>query len=167
MTIALIAAYDKNRAIGKNNQLPWRLPDDMKWFKKHTLNHAVVMGRKTFNALNNKPLSQRINIVLTQNPSYNTKGIITLNRIDDALNFARVNEEETLFVIGGQQIYTQFLPIADTLYITEVNTTVTAPDAFFPSFEKADWEEVFCEHHAKDEKHAHSFFFKIFTRILD
>ena len=128
MKLALIAAVARNRGIGYKGELPWRLPEDMRRFKQMTTGHAVLMGRKTFEALG-KPLPNRRNVVLTHRA---LPGIETYAAIDAAL--AALANEQRVFVIGGGEIYAQLLDLADELYLTHVRRDVTA-DAFFPPFE--------------------------------
>ena len=128
MKLALIAAVARNRGIGYKGELPWRLPEDMRRFKQMTTGHAVLMGRKTFEALG-KPLPNRRNVVLTHRA---LPGIETYAAIDAAL--AALANEQRVFVIGGGEIYAQLLDNADELYLTHVHRDVTA-DAFFPPFE--------------------------------
>ena len=128
MKLALIAAVARNRGIGYKGELPWRLPEDMRRFKQMTTGHAVMMGRKTFEALG-KPLPNRRNVVLTHRA---LPGIETYAAIDAAL--AALANEQRVFVIGGGEIYAQLLDNADELYLTHVQRDVTA-DAFFPPFE--------------------------------
>ncbi|MBP1678409.1 MAG: dfrA [Bacteroidetes bacterium] len=128
MKLALIAAVARNRGIGYKGELPWRLPEDMRRFKQMTTGHAVLMGRKTFEALG-KPLPNRRNVVLTHRA---LPGIETYAAIDAAL--AALANEQRVFVIGGGEIYAQLLDNADELYLTHVQRDVTA-DAFFPPFE--------------------------------
>lgn len=127
MSITLIAAMDRNRTIGIGNKLPWRLPAEMALFTKHTLGKTVVMGRKTFESLP-KPLKDRHNVVLTRQSDFVSEGCETVHSIEEVLS--RFGAEE-LMVIGGTEIYTQFLPIADKLHLTAVDVEVAGGDAFF------------------------------------
>ncbi|MGG4145364.1 dihydrofolate reductase [Paenibacillus algorifonticola] len=161
MSITLIAAMDRNRTIGIGNKLPWRLPAEMALFTKHTLGKTVLMGRKTFESLP-KPLKDRHNVVLTRQSDFASEGCETVHSIEEALS--RFGEEE-LMVIGGTEIYTQFLPIADKLYLTAVDAEVAGGDAFFPMFNEADWELVEAIPHRKDERNLHDFTWQTFKRI--
>jgi dihydrofolate reductase len=127
-TIALIAAMDRARAIGKNGALPWHLPPDLKRFKALTLGHTVLMGRKTFESIG-KPLPGRRNVVLSRDPSFQRDGVEACRSLSAAL---RLCTSDTLWVIGGGEIYTLALPIAQRLEITHVDTEVTGADAWFP-----------------------------------
>jgi dihydrofolate reductase len=136
--ISIIVAMNNKRVIGLNNALPWHISEDLKHFKKLTLNHSVVMGRKTFESIG-KPLKQRKNIVISRNESLNFEGVMIVNSIDKAISIA--NDESEIFIIGGEQIYSISLSIATHMYITEVNNN-NEGDAFFPNFKKNQWSEI-------------------------
>ncbi|MBI4740276.1 MAG: dihydrofolate reductase [Betaproteobacteria bacterium] len=139
--ISLIAAVAQNRAIGKNNELLWRLPEDMRHFRETTRGKAVVMGRKTWESLPAafRPLPGRRNIVLTRDPAYVAEGAVIARSLADAVALA--GSEEEVFVIGGAELYRQALPLAGRLYLTEVAETPDG-DAFFPEISAADWQEI-------------------------
>ncbi|CAM4433778.1 dihydrofolate reductase [Paenibacillus endophyticus] len=160
MSITLIAAMDRNRTIGVDNKLPWRLPAEMAFFKKTTLGKTVVMGRKTFESLP-KPLVDRLNVVLTRQKDYEPVGCEIVYSVAEAIE--RFKGEE-LIVIGGADVYAQFLPLADTLLLTEVAVEVEGGDAFFPLFAESDWKLVESEPHESDEKNKHAFTFQTFIR---
>jgi dihydrofolate reductase len=130
--ISMIAAVAKNLAIGKNNQLLWHLPEDLKRFKTITQGHAVIMGSKTFESLG-RPLPRRTNIVIAINQDYQAPGAVVAHSIEEAITAAKKYEPEEVFVIGGGSIYKQFLPLADKLYITLVDKDFEA-DTFFPAY---------------------------------
>ncbi len=136
--ISIIVAMNNKRVIGLNNALPWHISEDLKHFKKLTLNHSVVMGRKTFESIG-KPLKQRKNIVISRNESLNFEGVMIVNSIDKAISIA--NDESEIFIIGGEQIYSISLSIVTHMYITEVNNN-NEGDAFFPNFKKNQWSEI-------------------------
>lgn len=164
MIVSLIAAVTKNHVIGRNNDLPWKLPDDMKYFMETTTGHAVIMGRKNFFSLPPKfrPLKDRQNIVITRNPdSLNGYDVDVVSSIDEAFKKAPKNEE--IFVIGGSQIFEQTLSRADRLYITEIDATIDG-DVHFPAFNKNDWVESSRIHHNADDRHAYAFDFVIYHR---
>lgn len=161
MIISLIAAISLNNAIGKNNQLPWHLPDDFKWFKEKTSNHSIIMGRKTMESLG-KPLPNRRNIVISRNPTSLLYGFEHSSSVSDTLR--KIYREDEVFVIGGGEIYQQFITLADKLYITQVETTVEDADAFFPAFDKKVWKETFRAKHEADEKHKYPFSFVVFEK---
>ena len=129
MEIILIAAVDKNLAIGKDGQIPWRISEDLRFFKEKTEGTAIIMGRATFDSIGS-PLPNRKNIVMTRTPK-NREGVIEVNSVDEALAEAREFSDK-INIIGGEYIYKEFLNSATRLLITEVNLEVNAPDAFFP-----------------------------------
>jgi len=164
MIVSLIAAVTKNRVIGKNNDLPWKLPDDMKYFMDTTREHAVIMGRKNFFSLPEKfrPLKDRLNIVITRNSeSLKDYDVRVASSIDAA--FQQAPQPEEVFVIGGAEIFRQTLSRADRLYITEIDAVIDG-DVYFPEFDKSLWKEVSRRHHAKDERHAYPFDFVVYER---
>lgn len=163
MTIALIAAISENRVLGKNNELVWHLPKDMRWFKTKTMGYPVVMGRKTFESFGN-PLPGRTNIVITRNPDYRAEGTIVVASLDAALAEAARYHTDTIFVAGGAEIYRQALPLADTMYLTHVHARVEG-DAFFPEFSEVEWQSVATESVPADEKHAYPFDFVTWKRV--
>lgn len=136
--VSIIAALgEKTRALGKNNQLLWRLPEDLKYFKQTTLGHAVIMGRKTYESIG-KPLPSRTNIVVTRTPTYKAEGCKVVGSLDDALKYAQALTNPgspELFIIGGADIYAQALPKADRLYLTLVDDPGEGADVFFPEYE--------------------------------
>ena len=136
--ISLIVAMSQNSVIGLNNQLPWHIPEDLKNFKKITLNHCVIMGRKTYDSIG-KPLKDRRNIVISRNNSLLINGVEVVNSLDKAISM--VDDSSEIFIIGGEQIYTISLSLATHLYITKVNANYKG-DAFFPDFIQNDWREV-------------------------
>ena len=151
----------KNRVIGINNQLPWKLPADMKWFRQHTLGKAIIMGRKTFESFGGKPLPDRKNIVITQDENYQTDHAVVCHSIDEALKAAGNTEE--VMIIGGMSLYKQTLPIAGRLYMTVVDADVEG-DAWFPEFDMNDWEILETHNHKADEKNAYDCEFTVLQR---
>ena len=146
MIISLIAAMGKNRVIGKDNSLPWKLPADLKRFRQITLGKPVVMGRKTFESLG-KPLPNRKNIVITRDKNYKAEGCIVVHSVENALKAAEGNEE--VMVIGGEQIFREVLPIANRMYLTFIDKDFEG-DAYFPEYNQKEWKETHREEH-KDE----------------
>lgn len=144
MKISLIVAMSKNRVIGRQNQMPWHLPDELKYFKRVTMGKPVVMGRNTFESIG-KPLPGRPNIVVTRNAEYDADGISVVTSIEDALDLAdQLSEHDAnaeVMVIGGAQIFAVTLPLADRLYLTEVQAIVDG-DVFFPEFPREQWRLV-------------------------
>ncbi len=134
--VSLIAALSKyDRAIGKDGSLPWRLPPDMQRFKRLTMGHPVIMGRKTFESIG-KPLPGRDNIIITRNLDYQAPGATVLGSVEEALQKAKNIDRDEVFVIGGGEIYALALPYADKLYLTLVDKEVPGADAFFPEYER-------------------------------
>ena len=136
--ISIIAALGRNRAIGRGNAMPWRLPEDLKRFKRLTMGHAVIMGRRTFESIGS-PLQGRSNIVVTRSRDWSSSGCITVHSLDAALVAA--GDRSGVFVIGGAQIYALAMPLVQRLYLTEIARDFEA-DAFFPEFERSRWREV-------------------------
>lgn len=164
MKIALIVAMASNRAIGLNNQLPWHLSVDLKRFKKITLGSPILMGRRTYESIG-RPLPGRTNIILTRNPAYRQDGCLVFNEVEKVLKHCCQNAE-TLFVIGGSALYEAVLPIADTLYVTEIKKEFPG-DAFFPEINKADWLEVEREDIDDDPNAAFSYSFLKFKKTCN
>lgn len=166
MIVSMIAAVAKNYTIGKNNDLPWKLPDDMKFFMNSTKGHHVIMGRKNYDSLHEKfkPLPNRTNIVVTRQKNFNAPGCSVTHDVSEALNIARNAGEPEAFVIGGAEIYKLAFPDADRLYLTEIDAEVEG-DTFFPRFDKHEWRESSRTHHEKDEKHEYAFDIVVYDRI--
>ncbi len=162
MDIALIAALDENDGIGKDNNLLCYLPADLKHFKSLTLNHNIVMGRKTFESLPNGALPKRRNIVLTNNTNYSAKGIDVVHSVEEILKLC--NNQEKIFIIGGASIYNLFLPKATHLYLTRIKHKFVA-DTFFPKFKLEEWQITNETHHQADDKNKYSFSFIDYERI--
>jgi dihydrofolate reductase len=159
-TITLIVAASENNAIGINNQMPWHLPNDFKYFKKNTIEHSILMGRKTFDAIG-KALPDRRNIVITRNANFQAEDIDVANSIQEALLYCR--DEREVFIIGGANIYQQALPLANKVLLTRVHTSIKG-DAFFPELPPEEWELVSSDSHPADEKHAFAYTFEVYTR---
>jgi dihydrofolate reductase len=147
--IILIAAYDRKLAIGKQQQLPWRLPNDLKRFKALTTGHPILMGRRTFESIG-KPLPHRQNLVLSRQ-ALSIAGAQVVHSLSEALALA---QGEQVFVIGGSELYTLALPFASKMLLTEVDTEVLNADAYFPEFDQKQWQCVRRESHAPDRSHA-------------
>jgi dihydrofolate reductase len=165
MIVSLIAAVTENNVIGKNNDLPWKLPDDMKYFMETTKGHAVIMGRKNFDSLppKFKPLKDRFNIVLSRGKEV-AFDVCVVHSIDEAYRQAeKAQPGSEVFVIGGEQIFNLAMARADRLYITEIKTNLEG-DTFFPSYDKSEWQEVSRKHHPADDRHAYSFDFVLYER---
>ena len=159
--ITIIAAIGKNNELGKDNQLLWHLPEDLKYFKKMTLEHPIIMGRKTYESIG-KPLPNRTNIVVSRKESWFEEGILIVPSIKEAIKHAKkINEQ--IFIIGGGNIYEQTIDLADCLKITQVDFQTKA-DAFFPKIDENIWQKTNEIHHPKDEKHAYDFSFQTWER---
>ncbi len=158
--VSLIAALDRNRAIGRGGAMPWHLPDDLKRFKALTLGKPVLMGRKTALAIG-KPLPGRRNFVLTRASTAPFAGQVPVSSLDAAL----VHADEELCVIGGGEVYALALPRATHLHLTWIDTTAADADAFFPEFDAARWREVSRIAHPADAKHEYTFTFVDYERM--
>lgn len=163
MRVSLVAALDRHRAIGRDNDLPWRLPDDLKRFKALTLGKPVLMGRKTAESLG-RALPGRLNLVLTRSGRVPFEGMQAVFSVDEAIRIATEQGANELCVIGGGEVYALTLDRADVLQLTEVDTVVDGAHAFFPAFDPADWREVSREAHPVDAKHAMAFDFVEYRR---
>lgn len=160
MEISLIAALDRNRAIGRAGTMPWHLTDDLKRFKALTLGKPVLMGRKTALAIG-RALPGRANLVLTRGGAAPFAGQFVVHSLAAAIDFAHGAE---LAVIGGGEVYALTLPRATRLHLTEIDSAVADADTFFPAFDRAAWREVARERHAVDAKHALAFDFVDYVR---
>ncbi len=154
-TVCIIVAAAENNAIGKDNQLLWHLPDDLKFFKQTTSGFTVIMGRKTFESFG-KPLRNRRNIIITRQGDYHAEGTETVHSLEAALE--QCSEEGRVFIIGGAEIYGQALPLTDELYLTRVHAAPEG-DTYFPEVDLSEWELLWQEAHPADERHAHAFTF--------
>lgn len=155
----IIVAMATNNGIGKNNQLLWHIPADLKHFKQITSGHTVIMGRKTYDSIG-KPLPNRRNIVITRQP-LSINGCEVMNSVQEALENCTDNEE--VFIIGGAEIYRQTLPLVNTLYLTLVHQDFEA-DTHFPQIKADEWQEISRENHQPDEKNKFSYSFITFRR---
>jgi len=165
--IALIWAMARNRVIGRDNALPWHLPADMRHFRELTTGHPVLMGRKTFESLGS-PLPGRTNIVVTSNRNFAAKGCLVAHSLGEALAQAIPHtqpDDPLLFVIGGAQLYTQALPYADRLYVTQVEAEIEG-DAQFPDFDRTLWREIEKVSHPADDKNHYAYFFQTLERKI-
>jgi len=163
MRISLIAALDSNRAIGKGNQLPWRLPEDLRRFKALTLGKPMLMGRKTAESLG-RALPGRANLVLTRSPAAPFAGMQAVASLAQALEIAKQADATELCVIGGGEVYALALPLATHLYLTHVQTVVPGADVFFPSWDIDQWRVEAREAHEADARHAHAFSYVDYIR---
>lgn len=156
----IVVAISENNAIGKDNQLLWHLPADLKHFKNITSGHTIIMGRKTYDSIG-KPLPNRRNIMITRQTGLQLDGIEVVNSLDEAL--ALCKDENKVFVIGGAEIYKQALPLAHKVELTRVHQEFDA-DAFFPELDNETWKEVWKEDHLPDEKNKFAYTFSTLER---
>ena len=166
MKIVAVVAVAENNAIGKDNRLLWRLPNDMKFFKDQTVGHCIVTGRKNYESIPEKfrPLPDRTNIVVTRQENYSAPGAVVVPTIAAAVEEAKKRGEERLCVIGGGEIYRQMMDITDEILYTKVHHSFEA-DTFFPEIDPKVWKETWREEHAADEKHAYAYTFIRYERI--
>jgi dihydrofolate reductase len=166
MIVSAIAAVSKNKVIGKNNDLPWRLPDDTRFFMDTTKGHHVIMGRKNYDSLHDqyKPLPKRTNIVITRQKDFKAPGCIVLNAVEPALEIAKKNSEAECFIIGGAEIYKLAMPYTTRMYLTEIDAHIEG-DTYFPDFSKELWKEVSRQHHSADDRHAYAFDIVVYDRV--
>jgi dihydrofolate reductase len=166
MIISLIAAVSQNKVIGKNNDLPWHLPDDMKYFMQTTKEHHVIMGRKNYDSIPEKfrPLPNRTNIVVSRQPNLSVPGCWLVHSVAEALSLARTRAESEVFIIGGAEIYREGFPHATRLYLTEIHANLEG-DTFFPEYDKSQWKEVSRRPHGTDDRHAHAFDFVVYEKL--
>ena len=160
MRVSLIAAMAQNRVIGRDNQLPWRLPADLQHFKKITMGKPIVMGRKTWQSIG-RPLPGRTNIVITRDANFQAEGCVVVHSIDGAIQAADGNDE--LMIIGGANLYEQTLGQAERLYLTRIKADVEG-DAWFPQLEDNKWKQVECESFTADAKNEYDYEFVVYER---
>ncbi|WP_342432009.1 dihydrofolate reductase [Neobacillus sp. FSL H8-0543] len=159
--ISFIVAMDENRVIGKDNQLPWHLPEDLKFFKRVTMGHPIAMGRKTHESIG-RILPGRENIIITRQSNYQSEGCTVFNSIGDFVEYSRKTNEET-FIIGGAEIFKETFEYADRLYITHIQDRFEG-DTFFPEFDVGKWQLISSEQGIKNEKNPYEFEFMIYDR---
>jgi len=163
----IIVAMGLNNEIGAAGDLLWHLPKDMKWFKQNTTGADVIMGRKTYESFPEKyrPLPNRTNIVITRNKDYQVpEGVFLANSLENAFEVAENCHTTQKFIIGGGNIYEQALPFCSEIVLTKVHAKFDNADTFFPKIDMNVWQEVWIEHHNKDEKHAFDFSFARLVR---
>ncbi len=165
MKISMIAAMGKNRVIGKDNGIPWHLPDDFKYFKDTTQGHHVIMGRKNWESLQQRfrPLPNRPNIIITRNEDYQAEGAVVVQSLEDALRLAEQAGETEAFIIGGGEIYRMGLEFSDKIYLTEIDG-VFEGQVTFPEFSSDQWKETSKSHHPVDERHSYSFDYVVYEK---
>lgn len=163
MIVSAIVATADNNVIGKDNDIPWYLPSDLKYFKKTTLNRHIIMGRKSFESIG-RPLPKRTNIVISRNPYFTASNCIKATSVEEALTIAHDNGEEEAFIIGGGQIYELSKAYWDRVYLTTVHAKVEG-DIYFPQLVEENWRLVSEETHQADEKNEYDFTFKVLERV--
>jgi len=166
MKISLIAAMAQDRVIGINNSLPWKLPADMQWFRKHTLGKPIIMGRKTFESFGGRTLPDRTNIIITRDVNYHVDAdVVIVHDIETALQAAAdsASKVEEAMIIGGASFYEQMLDRADRFYITQVHGKFEG-DAWFPDYEQLGWNEMSRDERPADEKNAYDCSFIILEK---
>jgi dihydrofolate reductase len=153
MIRSLVVAVARNGVIGRDNQLPWRLPDDLAYFKRVTMGHPIVMGRRTHESIGHA-LPGRLNIVVSRNPGFRAPGCVVVRSLDEAWKAAADAQE--VCVIGGTSLFRESLPLADRIHLTEVQADVEG-DTFFPAFDRSQWTEREVERHPSDGRNAYPF----------
>lgn len=165
MKLSIIVATAEKGVIGKDNQLIWHLPEDLKMFRRLTTGHVIIMGRKTFESIG-KPLPNRTSIIISRNIDYLVEGCIVVGSLEEAIEKAKEIETEEAFIIGGAQIYALALDMADTVYLTQVHHNFEG-DAFFPVLDTNIWTETERKSFQPDEKHAYAFDFVTLEKRTD
>lgn len=155
-TIKAIVAVDENGAIGRQGDLLCHLPADMRHFKEMTMGHSIVMGRKTFESFPRRPLPGRQNLVITRSAGWQYPGVTVAHSLEQAIAMA---ETDTVFIIGGAQIYEQALPMVDVLHLTLIHARWASADVYFPALDPNQWQEVEREHHTSDHRNAYEYDF--------
>lgn len=162
MIISQIVAVAENKVIGKDNDLIWRLPADLRYFKETTSGHHILMGRKNYESIG-RPLPNRTSVIITRNKDYQAEGCIVVNSIEEALKVAKANGETEAFIIGGGEIYKSSLQQTDKIYYTEIHETFDG-DTFYPELDKTTWKETAREKHLKDEKNPYDYSFVVYEK---
>ncbi|MBX8937321.1 dihydrofolate reductase [Enterococcus gilvus] len=157
-----IWAQDKNGLIGKNNRLPWYLPNDLRFFKETTINHTLVMGRKTFEGMGGRPLPNRQTIVLTRDKDYQAENVMVMHSLDEVLSYDQANKGKT-FIAGGSAIYTEFMPYCKKIYRTFIEDCFEG-DAYFPEVSWNKWQLTERKQGPKDEKNPYRYYFETYER---
>jgi len=169
MKVSLIVAMDRERGIGRNNDLMWHLPADMKFFRETSTGHIVVLGRKNYESIAEKfrPLPNRENAVLTRSEDYKAEGCLVFHSLDDCFEHYKDETERTVYIIGGGQIYDQALKSGkvEEMYITHVDGTFGA-DTFFPEFDESEWQSETVLTHEADDKHVVGFEVRRYLKSL-
>ncbi|HFM6712456.1 TPA: trimethoprim-resistant dihydrofolate reductase DfrG [Enterococcus faecium] len=160
MKVSLIAATDKNRVIGKENDIPWRIPKDWEYVKNTTKGHPIILGRKNLESIG-RALPDRRNIILTRDKGFTFNGCEIVHSIEDVFELCK-NEEE-IFIFGGEQIYNLFFPYVEKMYITKIHHEFEG-DTFFPEVNYEEWNEVFAQKGIKNDKNPYNYYFHVYER---
>lgn len=163
MIVSCIVAIGKNNAIGVDNDLPWHLPADLKFFKETTRGHYVIMGRKSYESIG-RPLPGRTNLIVTRQKNYDNSGIFVFDSIASAIKMAQDDGQSEVFILGGSTIYEQTQNLWNKLYITRVDAEINNATAFFPDIKFEDWTLEWQESHKADEKNKYDYQFNLYTR---
>ena len=167
MVVSLIVAVSENKVIGKDNDLVWHSPSDMKFFKDNTKGHFVIMGRRNYESIPHKyrPLPNRTNVIVTRQDNYKAEGCLVVNSVEEAIELAQKSGDKEPFVIGGGQIYKHAIEnnLVDRVYLTRVHTEIDG-DTYFDDLDD-DWKLVHTDLHPSDEKHSFAFTFQTFERL--
>lgn len=161
MRVSLIAAMGENRVIGYNNDIPWRLPKEWQYVKKVTMGHPIIMGRKNYESIG-RALPGRRNIILTRDQSYSAKGCEVFHTVQDVLTACE--QEDEIFIFGGEQIYKLFLPFVEKMYITKIHAEFQG-DTYFPEINDAEWNELSVQQGMTDEDNPYIYFYHVYERI--
>jgi len=167
MKLSLICAMDENMVIGRNNRLPWHLPEDLKYFKRTTMGKCIIMGRKTYESIG-RPLPGRTNIIVTRNRDYEVDNARVVDSLSDAIamaeNVAFIDGTDEAFIIGGAELYRHALPFVDRLHLTMVHTEIEDGDTYFPDLDVQEWEEVEKAYFDADEFNPYPYSICVFER---
>lgn len=167
MILSAIVAADEKNAIGKDNQLPWHLPDDLKFFKKTTIGKPVLMGRRTYDSMGGA-LKGRLNIVLTRQSDLQLpEGVLLVHNLEKGVELLEKENTEEAFIIGGGKVFEESMQLLDRVYLTRVETVIEDAEAFFPHMDHTHWKLAWDEHHTSDEKHKYAFTFQQWERIRE
>lgn len=166
MQLSLVVAIAEDGAIGRNGMLPWRLPADLQFFKRITMDKPVIMGRRTWESLNGKPLKGRYNIVLSSSLKEVPAGVHLCESLNDAITTSEAEGFTEASVIGGASLFAEAAPLAEKLYITRIHTIARDADTFFPDIDMSAWKLAWEEAHQADEKNEHAYTFQRWERMV-
>jgi dihydrofolate reductase len=165
MFISFVVAVSENNVIGKNNELPWHLPLDLKFFKENTLGKPIIMGRNTFESIGSRPLPNRENIILSRSLAEAPDGTLLFDTLNKALVYLNDQGVSEACIIGGGAVFAESIHLAEVIYLTRVHTEIEGGTAFFPVLDPKFWRRHWKEEHQRDEKHAFDFTFEKWERI--